>query len=1160
MPQEPIRDSSGKLAKDFSNQARLVKEIEETQKRINSLQSNLIEGDKEQEKLIKSQITYLNKLNKIHKKNTNEIKKQTEDFDEMDDTMVSIGNQLKNNSKLAEIISDKFELTKDIAKSITLELASGAVKNNKSKKQVLDTLNSYKQSQISIANANKQKALGNITEEQRLSTINDANDSFQIQLSLVDKTLISSEELLGVLDAMGKEADDFAAGIRTAQLKSELMDKTFESFSGIPAMSELNKLIKTNTKDTLAFKAALFALGAVLAKSAYDYFGALDKIQRAAPYEAEKASIEGQIQATEALLFVGKTQATENLKRQYEAIRVRDIESQKLKQLADSEMQIFEARWEAQNAGRRAAQSFNAEIEQAALSFRTASKTALFGNGLGSVNYGAAQLQLAGIGAEAIAQQMSAAGNVMGKMPTSEIASDMAVMQNRTGQSAESIADLAKMFMTTENATEKQALNLTEGLRAMAESAKIPLDSFMSEISEASKDMLSYQIKSAPALAKQVAYAKSLGISFSEIAKAGQIMVLNYKDSIKSEMQLSALLGRQVDLSEVRAKFAAGDQKGALLALKAQGLNPAEMDMFQQQALTQATGIDLASLQKIATGTGAEINELTAGNAASANKSFLGRIQSAQKEQSIGSAQISANQAILDAQLSKTISEEYFKQISDITTPMGKEYKDIQIKQAEAEAEAAKVAAEKRMAAILDPALQGFNARLSQIEQELNLMQTAIEGAIAALGGFALSLAGSAFTKMLPGGGGGGLMDTLKKMLPGGGGTGTGAGGVGGGGGAGSLKNIGQMAKTGSIYAAAAAGFASLGEGIYNVASSDALQSGFWQTLGNGVANVGASFVNIVDQVSAGKTKEWAENAGWSIKGVRTDQMENARGAYRAMTGQQIGVGEESNQKLIDWVAANKEYLKGAGGLANTVAAFEKSIAEGNIKVTATVPSQTTAGATSAGTPTAGATTPGGASIDLYNKLRDVNGSLQKILVRTQTSADSSLWLNNYLLSQVPTIINKLAEIKNSGGSTELYNKLTDVNGSLQMILVRAQTSADSALWLNNYIPSQVPTIINTLTQIKNNDDIRGKLMYGQSKLQTSYLAKSFTRHHTSTSMQVLETQLTIMKQTRDLQEIAVEFLAQLLKKEEVSPNVVLDGKVLNSKLFDRGQRDRIIA
>ena len=158
---EPTRDDSGRFAKDLSNQARLMKEIEQTQSRINALKANLIDGDREQEKLIKSQNAYLNKLLKINKQNTAEIKKQTENFEDMDTAMVSIGNRLKNNSKLAEITRDKFEATKDISKAITKELATGGVQNNKSKEQVIKALNAYKQSQISIAQANKEKALGN---------------------------------------------------------------------------------------------------------------------------------------------------------------------------------------------------------------------------------------------------------------------------------------------------------------------------------------------------------------------------------------------------------------------------------------------------------------------------------------------------------------------------------------------------------------------------------------------------------------------------------------------------------------------------------------------------------------------------------------------------------------------------------------------------------------------------------------------------------------------------------------------------------------------------------------------------------------------------------------------------------------------------------------
>ena len=157
------------------------------------------------------------------------------------------------------------------------------------------------------------------------------------------------------------------------------------------------------------------------------------------------------------------------------------------------------------------------------------------------------------------------------------------------------------------------------------------------------------------ALAKQVTFARSMGVSFSDIAKAGQSMVLNYKDSIKSEMQLSAMLGKNVDLSEVRSKFASGDTKGALKALQAQGLDPANMDMFQQQQLQQATGMDLATLSKISQNTGRDGGDLKAGNATAGNKSFLDRTVSAQATLEATNAMISSDTAI---QMSKLDTEE----------------------------------------------------------------------------------------------------------------------------------------------------------------------------------------------------------------------------------------------------------------------------------------------------------------------------------------------------------------------------------------------------------------------------------------------------------------------------------------------------------------------
>jgi hypothetical protein len=108
-------------------------------------------------------------------------------------------------------------------------------------------------------------------------------------------------------------------------------------------------------------------------------------------------------------------------------------------------------------------------------------------------------------------------------------------------------------------------------------------------------------------------------------------------------MSLSAMLGRRVDLSQVRALFAAGKTEEAIMALKAQGLDPSKMNVFQQEQLKNATGgMDLNALQKIATRTGRSGGELTTENAGKENQVFLSTKSSAESAKQIGQEVASA--------------------------------------------------------------------------------------------------------------------------------------------------------------------------------------------------------------------------------------------------------------------------------------------------------------------------------------------------------------------------------------------------------------------------------------------------------------------------------------------------------------------------------------
>jgi hypothetical protein len=108
------------------------------------------------------------------------------------------------------------------------------------------------------------------------------------------------------------------------------------------------------------------------------------------------------------------------------------------------------------------------------------------------------------------------------------------------------------------------------------------------------------------------------------------------------------------------------------------------MNMFQQEALSQALGgLDLDSLQKIATGSAKDVSAQT-GNVKEGNKGFLKTTQAAQSTLAAQQASISAQTAIVDAKLSGKITEAYLK--SDGYTKYQENLLQQQKKQAELDA------------------------------------------------------------------------------------------------------------------------------------------------------------------------------------------------------------------------------------------------------------------------------------------------------------------------------------------------------------------------------------------------------------------------------------------------------------------------------------------
>jgi hypothetical protein len=601
--------------------------------KITDAQFQKVEALEAQNKVLQKSKSQYEQLLKLQKQKAKLLQAELKDYDDIDTNLVSIGNTIGKNTKAYQFQKEKLDQTKGVIESIGVVITKNSKINDKDKDQMAKVLKAYKQNQASILEASKLKARDKISQQEYLKLVEDSRKTYSDLRSEIELSAEATALLGDHIAKMDNEINTFANTAKKSATALKGVESAIDHIggSGVEGVRELGDVLKSAANGGKGLTTALSVAAGALAAMAYNYGLIGDKVGTIAKYDKDIIGVQGSIDATNKQISMGVDlptydKAGKNITGTFKAVNY---------------------------VAKQAMLDFSTSVQQMGASFQAASKTALFGNKLGGVGYAASSLQMAGISAENIAESMQAASDATGKMPTGKMAADMSIMAQRTGQSTESIATINETFQRLDKVSEKTALNLQEGVRAMADKAGVNLGSAMAEIAEASKDALSYQIKGSSQLAKQVIYAKSLGVSFNEVAKAGQNMVLNYKDSIKSEMSLSAMLGKNVNLSEVRAKFMSGDQEGAMKSLKAQGLNPKDMNMFQQQALSEALGgMDLNSIQKITENTGKSGGDLKEGKAGGSNAQYLAAKTAAEASLAATNAMISAQAELQSIKLS----------------------------------------------------------------------------------------------------------------------------------------------------------------------------------------------------------------------------------------------------------------------------------------------------------------------------------------------------------------------------------------------------------------------------------------------------------------------------------------------------------------------------
>lgn len=239
-----------------------------------------------------------------------------------------------------------------------------------------------------------------------------------------------------------------------------------------------------------------------------------------------------------------------------------------------------------------------------------ARRKTLFMSGMQSfekyIGIGERALSAIGSSTEAVLSTITSVGKNLGASVKSMIGMSAAAagVSKLLGASAEDVLGMGNTFRLMNKTSLEVGTNLTTGIKAFADKNGVMASVIMKDMTDSSAELYKFSSGTAENFAKQAIQLNKMGTSMSTMMKASDSMVLNYKDSIKAEMSLSAMLGQNVDLSETRAKLMSGDQAGAAESLRNSlgGQDVGAMNAFQKQQLSQATGMDIEQLMSLQQG------------------------------------------------------------------------------------------------------------------------------------------------------------------------------------------------------------------------------------------------------------------------------------------------------------------------------------------------------------------------------------------------------------------------------------------------------------------------------------------------------------------------------------------------------------------------------
>ena len=175
------------------------------------------------------------------------------------------------------------------------------------------------------------------------------------------------------------------------------------------------------------------------------------------------------------------------------------------------------------------------------------------------------------------------------------------LIANNMGIGGNEASYLVSEFGKMRGLSSDQAANMLKSVQATAKLRGVLPSAVMKDLAGNAEAFAKYAKGSGDNVAKAAIQARQLGLSFATTAKMADSL-LDFEGSIEKELEASAMLGRDLNLSRARELMYAGKMEDAQSEILKQLGSKAEfdkMDVYQKQAAADALGISVAELEKM---------------------------------------------------------------------------------------------------------------------------------------------------------------------------------------------------------------------------------------------------------------------------------------------------------------------------------------------------------------------------------------------------------------------------------------------------------------------------------------------------------------------------------------------------------------------------------